>query len=277
MAKFRFKPTPAGILFLSAIAVLIIALITVVIVLAVNCNSDSSKKKPVAVNTPAAETEEPTAAPATDTPAPSDTVDPSLNPIEPGSATPDPGSTEGTGTETSVVVNTPGAGETEGTATAEAKFPTSPTSDMKDKAQKGHVTADDVNMRKGPSRDYNSIKKVSKNTNVTLYKEYNGWWFLKCGSDYGYIKSDYIAKGEASGTKTGDVSGTVSAKSVALRKGAAKSYECIKEYAKGESVTIHYKSADGEWYYVTVKSDGKKGWMSASLVKASGKAGTKSN
>ena len=275
MAKFRFKPTPAGILFLSAIAVLIIALITVVIVLAVNCNSDSSKKKPVAVATPEPSTEVSSTEP-TDTPAPSDTVDPSLNPISPD--TPDPNATEGSGTDNPVVVNTPEAGQTgEATASAGASFPTTPTSEMKNNAQKGHVTGDQVNMRKGPGKDYASIKKISKNTNVTLYKEYSGWWFLKCGSDYGYIKSDFIAKGEASGTASGDVSGKVNASTVALRKGAAKSYECIKEYSKGEEVTIHYKSSDGEWYYVTVKSDGKKGWMSASLVKASGKVGTKSN
>ena len=273
MAKFRFKPTPAGILFLSAIAVLIIALITVVIVLAVNCNSDS-KKKPVAVTTPATDTEEPSLNPI-ETPSTIETTDPSLNPINPDE-TPDAGTT--TDPDNPVVVNTPSSGETgEATASASASFPTTPTTDMKNNAKKGHVTHDQVNMRKGPSKDYASIKKVSKNTNVTLYKEYNGWWFLKCGSDYGYIKNDYVTTGEASGTASGDVSGTVNGSTVALRKGAAKSYECIKEYKKGEAVTIHYKSADGEWYYVTVKSDGKKGWMAASLVKANGKVGTKSN
>lgn len=270
MAKYKFKPTPAGILFLAAIAVLVIALITVVIVLAANCNKSSSKP-PVEVTTSAPATEAPSATPLT-TPAIITTVDPSLNPLD----TPDPNATEGTATNNPVVVNTPGSATTTATASA-TSYPTSPTSAMKNSAQKGHVTADDVNMRKGPSKDYNSIKKVSKNTNVTLYKEYNGWWFLKCGSDYGYIKNDYIAKGEAASTKTGDVAGTVNGTKVALRKGAAKTYECIKEYAKGEAVTIHYKSSDGNWYYVTVKSDGKKGWMYADYVKASGKVGTKSN
>ena len=273
MAKYKFKPTPAGILFLAAIAVLVIALITVVIVLAVNCNSDPSKTKPDATTSSAPETEEPSASPA-ETPSIITTVDPSLNPLD---TTPDPGATEGTSTDNPVVVNTPGSAASASASASAASYPTSPTSDMKNNAQKGHVTADDVNMRKGPSKDYNSIKKVSKNTNVTLYKEYSGWWFLKCGSDYGYIKSDYIAKGEAAGTTTGDVSGTVNGSTVALRKGAAKTYECIKEYTKGETVTIHYKSADGKWYYVTVKSDGKKGWMYAEYVKASGKVGTKSN
>lgn len=275
MAKYRFKPTPAGILFLSAIAVLVIALITVVIVLAVNCNS--GKEKPVAVVTPApSDTPEPSLAPIT-TPDTSPTTDPSLNPLNPSDTQNPDDTSEPITTDNGVVVNTPGTGEASASATAGTQYPTSPTSEMKNNAQKGHVTGDQVNMRKGPSKDYNSVKKVAKNTNVTLYKEYSGWWFLKCGSDYGYIKSDYIAKGEATGTATGDVSGTVNASTVALRKGAAKSYECIKEYKKGEAVTIHYKSADGEWYYVTVKGDGKKGWMSASLVKANGKVGTKSN
>ncbi len=278
MAKKKIKPTPAGILFLAAIAVLIIALITVMIVLISNCNkNNSSKTKPVASPSATAvvsliPSAEPTSAP---------TVDPSLNPIS--DETPDPNSTTNPDDTSGPVINTPPAAGTTAGASASAtaaSYYTEPTSSMKKNAQNGYVSGDKVNMRKGPGTKYDKVKSdISKGTSVTLYVEQKvgseNWWFLKCGDKYGYIKSDYIAKGSYS-TSTGEVTGTVTATKIALRKDAKDSAECITEYYKGESVTIYYKDSTGKWYYVKVKSDGKKGWMYADYVKTSGKVGTKS-
>lgn len=274
MAKKKIKPTPAGILFLSAIAVLIIALITVMIVLISNCNKNRSNVKPDASpSATAVVAETPTIAPVV-TP----TVDPSLNPID--NQTPDPDTTTDPNDTTGPVINTPpasGTAEAGATATAGASYYTEPTSSMKNNSQKGYVTGDKVNMRKGPGTNYDKVKSdIAKNTAVTLYVEQNGWWFLKCGDKYGYIKKDYVAKGSApTSAATGEVTGTVTGSTVALRKDADKSSQCIKEYSKGETVTIYYKSSDGKWYYVKVSSDGKKGWMYAEYVKANGKVGTK--
>lgn len=279
MAK-RIKPTPAGILFLSAIAVLIIALITVVIVLAVSCKSDPSKSKPSDTTAPA----------ASDTPEASETpvqtvepsADPSLNPLD----TPDPNSTvdpnntaDPASTDGTIVVNTPQAGGTadpSASATAAASYYTEPTSSMKNNAKKGYVSGDKVNMRKGPGTKYDKVKsEIAKGTSVTLYVEQEGWWFLKCGDKYGYIKKDYVAQGEYSGSATGEAEGKVIATSVALRKDASMTSQCIKEYSKDEKLTIFYKSKDGKWYYVKT-SEGKKGWMYAEYVKVTaGKVGTK--
>lgn len=280
MAK-RIKPTPAGILFLAAIAVLIIALITVVIVLAVSCKSDPSKSnKPT--DTPAAsDTPEASTAPVQSI---EPSVDPSLNPLD----TPDPNSTadpnntaDPASTDGTLVVNTPQAGDTanpSASATAGASYYTEPTTSMKNNAKKGYVSGDKVNMRKGPGKNYDKVKSdIAKGTSVTLYVEQEGWWFLKCDGKYGYIKKDYVAQGEYSGSTTPtEATGKVIATSVALRKDASKTSQCIKEYSKDEVVTIFYKSKDGNWYYVKTKSDGKKGWMYAEYVKVTaGKVGTK--
>ncbi len=274
MAK-RIKPTPAGILFLSAIAVLIIALITVVIVLAVSCKSDPSRNKPSDTTAPAAsDTPEATLTPVQSI---EPSADPSLNPLD----TPDPNSTaDPSSTDGTIVVNTPQAGETadpSASASASASYYTEPTSSMKNNAKKGYVSGDKVNMRKGPGKNYDKVKsEIAKGTSVTLYVEQNGWWFLKCGDKYGYIIKDYIAQGEYSGSTTsGEAEGKVIATSVALRKDASKTSQCIKEYGKDEKLTIFYKSKDGNWYYVKA-SDGKKGWMYAEYVKVTaGKVGTK--
>lgn len=273
MAKKKIKPTPAGILFLSAIAVLVIALITVAIVLISNCNKSGSKNKPVVSPTATVEaTDEPTVKPSDIA-----TADPSLNPIG-TDETPDPNVTADPNSSSGPVINTPPAAESSANPSATALgYYTEPTSSMKKNAKDGYVSHDKVNMRKGPGTKYDKVKSdIAKGTKLTLYVEQDGWWFVKCDSKYGYIKKDYVAKGSYSEEKTGEVSGTVNVSKIALRKDADNSSQCIKEYEKGESVTIYYKSKDGKWYYVKVKSDGKKGWMYAEYVKASGKVGTKS-
>ncbi len=272
MAKKKFKPTPAGILFLSAIAVLVIALVTVVIVLISNCNKSKNKVKPdVSPSASAVVSTTPTIKP-TDVP----TVDPSLNPIN----TLNPDDTPDPNTSSGPVINTPPAGtsaDPSASATALGYY-TEPTSSMKKNAKDGYVNGDKVNMRKGPGTKYDKVKSdIAKGTALTMYVEQDGWWFVKCDGKYGYIKKDYVKQGKYADT-SGEVSGTVnvsSGKTIALRKDASKSSQCIKEYNRGEAVTIYYKSKDGLWYYVKVKSDGKKGWMYAEYVKANGKVGTK--
>lgn len=279
MAKKKIKPTPAGILFLSAIAVLVIALITVAIVLISNCNKSGSRNKPTVSPTATIEaTEEPSIEPTTAVVTP----DPALNPIDPNTttdpnATTDPDATTDPGNSGDPVINTPPSQATANPSATALDYYTEPTSTMKKNAKDGYVSGDKVNMRKGPGTKYDKVKSdIAKNTKLTLYVEQDGWWFVKCDSKYGYIKNDYVKTGSAPSGATGEVSGTVNASTIALRKDASNSSQCIKEYTKGEAVTIYYKSSDGKWYYVKVKSDGKKGWMYADYVKASGKVGTKS-
>jgi len=165
---------------------------------------------------------------------------------------------------------------------------TSPTSTMKKNAKSGYVNKDKVNLRSGPGTSYKTVgKKIEQNTAVTLYVLQDGWWFLKCGSHYGYVKSDYVSQGKppkSAENKDKDddgdgksFSGTVTTRSIAaLRKSADKESKCLKELKSGTKVTVYYKTKgkDGKsWYYVAVGKT--KGYIRADLVKVSGKVPTK--
>ncbi|MBQ5991356.1 MAG: SH3 domain-containing protein [Clostridia bacterium] len=281
--KLKFKPTPAGILFLSAIGVLLIAIIILTVIAVRSCGNKTpdpdktvvASQEPVDTPEPV-ESVEPSETPAAVDPgtsiAPDDTTEPETTPVS--------GETSGPG---SIVITTPGSGSASASASpaGTTKYYTSPTSTMKKNAQKGYVSADKVNMRKEPNAKAKLVKeKIPKNTSVTLYVEQEGWWFLKCGDKYGYIRKDFITKGSAptASTSSSNASGKVVASKIALRKSADETSECIKEYANGEQLTIYWseKGKDGKkWYYVKT-SDGKKGYMFAEYVKVtSGKVTAK--
>ena len=287
--KIKFKPTPAGILFLSAIAVLLIAIIILTAVGVSRCKKNRTIDPNVetsespAGSLPPETSDEPSTAPEQ---SPLESLDPnaSVNPDE----TSDPNATSNTGDPSvpPIVITTPGtsgqpSGSPSTSATASAaQYYTSPTSAMKRNAQKGYVNATDVRMRKGPGTKYDIvIDKIAKNTPVTLYVEQEGWWFLKCGDKYGYIKKDYVTKGTAPATPaSGEATGKVVATKIALRKSASDKSECIKQYESGEQLTIYWYEKDSsgkKWYYVKT-SDGKKGYMFAEYVKVTnGKVGEK--
>ena len=193
------------------------------------------------------------------------------------------GTGTGTGTE-------PGDDPVTGEAYATATPPpttviyTTPTSAQKKNAKNGYVKKDDVNMRSGPGTSFKTVgKKIEKNTAVTLYELQNGWWFLKCGTKYGYVREDFVAQGKApkatATPKAGSKSftGTVTAQTkAALRASADTGAKCLKELEKGAKVTVYYKTKgkDGHtWYHVAFGKT--KGYIRSDLVKVSGKVPSK--
>ena len=294
--KIKFKPTPAGIMFLAAIAVLIIAIIILTVMAIRNCNKSRSTggddvDPSAAVSADPIDSTEPSLAPV-DSTEPAGSIDPSATPgaVDPSStASADPQSTDHSGDATvpPVVINTPESGSSAApgsdtpTATPGPTYYTKPTSAMKQNAQKGYVSHDKVNMRKEPNAKATLVKeKIAKNTELTLYVEQEGWWFVKCGDKYGYIKKDYVAKGSAPATPVpSEATGKVVASTIALRKSPDKNSTCIKQYSSGEQLTIYYYKKDGsgrKWYYVKT-SDGRTGYMFADYIKVtSGKFGEKS-
>lgn len=296
MAKqLKFKPTPAGILFLSAIGVLLIAIIILTVVGVSRCNKKNPSDVPVKVaNGTPEDTLDPLASfvpletPNDNTPNPDNTTDPNVSsdPDNTANAGSTPGAISVTTPDGSnpsaIIVSTPSQGTASPSAGASSSpspsYYTKPTSHMKNHSQKGYVKADDVNMRDKPSVKNGKVvkSKIAKNTAVTLYVEQEGWWFLKCGDKYGYIKKDYVSKGSAPKTPTptklpikdGEARGKVRASKIALRKSPDENSDCIKEYYTGEQLVVYFYVHDGagrKWYSVKT-SDGKKGYMFAAYV-----------
>ena len=278
--KLKFKLTPAGILFLIAIGVFAIALIAVIVVLSSTCGAERDARSAITTVEPSEQpsatpeqTEEPSTEPTT---APTD-----IEGLE-GITTPDSGTAAPT-PDTSggnVVVTTPNI-ETTTAPNATPKIYTSPTSAQKKAAKDGYVAKDKVKMRKGPATSYDVVKKdIAKNTSVTLYELQDGWWFLKCGNSYGYIRKDMIKEGKVAATakpEEGTYEGTIKTNSVAaLRKEASKTSKTLKELKNGDKVTVYYKKKDSSgntWYYVM--SGKTKGYVYSSLISTSSKVPTK--
>ncbi len=160
---------------------------------------------------------------------------------------------------------------------------TTPTSAQKKNAKNGYVNRDKVNLRSGPGTKYKTVgNKIDQNTAVTLYELQDGWWFLKCGSKYGYVKADYISQGNPKATPTPasdskTYEGTVNTQSkAALRKEADTESKCLKELGNGDELTVYYKTKgkDGKtWYYVAAGKT--KGFIRSDLVKTSNKVPSK--
>ena len=80
--------------------------------------------------------------------------------------------------------------------TVAVKVYTRPTSSQLKRAKSGYISSGNVNMRSGPGTNYSVVKKdISRYTDVTLYELQGEWWFLKCGSSYGYIYKNLIKTG----------------------------------------------------------------------------------
>ena len=141
------------------------------------------------------ETPEASATPeATDTPEPSpsetpeatETPEPSPSETPEATETPEPSPTdtpEPTPTPTPTPVPTPTGPYTE------------PTEEMIRKAVIGKLGKSGVNMRKGPSTDYDLVDSGLKSgTELTVYLKDGDWYFLKVNRSgkYGYIYKDYV-------------------------------------------------------------------------------------
>lgn len=120
----------------------------------------------------------------TETPAPTDTPEPSPSDTPVPTDTPAPTDTpEPTPTPTPTPAPTPAGPYTE------------PTEEMIRKAVIGTLVKSGVNMRKGPSTDYDLVDSGLKSgTEVTVYLKDGDWYFLRVNRSgkYGYIYRDYV-------------------------------------------------------------------------------------
>ncbi len=152
----------------------------------------SPSETPEATETPEpspSETPEATETPEpspSETPEATDTPEPSPSETPEATDTPEPSPTdtpEPTPTPTPTPVPTPTGPYTE------------PTEEMIRKAVIGKLVKSGVNMRKGPSTDYDLVDSGLKSgTELTVYLKDGDWYFLKVNRSgkYGYIYKDYV-------------------------------------------------------------------------------------
>ena len=138
----------------------------------------SPSETPEATETPEPSPSETPEATDTPEPSPSETPEATDTPEPSPSETPEP-----TPTPTPTPVPTPTGPYTE------------PTEEMIRKAVIGKLVKSGVNMRKGPSTDYDLVDSGLKSgTELTVYLKDGDWYFLKVNRSgkYGYIYKDYV-------------------------------------------------------------------------------------
>lgn len=138
----------------------------------------SPSETPEATDTPEPSPSETPEATETPEPSPSETPEATETPEPSPSETP-----EATPTPTPTPVPTPTGPYTE------------PTEEMIRKAVIGKLVKSGVNMRKGPSTDYDLVDSGLKSgTELTVYLKDGDWYFLKVNRSgkYGYIYKDYV-------------------------------------------------------------------------------------
>ena len=148
----------------------------------------------------------------------------------------------------------------------------------------GTVTGSVVNLRSGPSTDYEVIGSREKGASLTVTGVNKNWYKLDLNGSTGYIRSDYLSLGSgssgssSSSSTTASGTGTVRGTSVRIRSGPSTSHSILDIVNTGDTLTV--TGEDGDWYKVS-RSDGTgyiyKTYLSLSGSGSSSSSGTVSD
>ena len=117
------------------------------------------------------------------------------------------------------------------------------------------VTANELNVRNGPSLSAQKIGSLVKNQKVEVL-ETNGDWIR---TNYGWVHKSYVQMVSAASANN---TGTVKASALNIRSGPGTNYDKLGVLQYGQSVTILENK--GGWYRIP------SGWVSANYIKIGG-------
>lgn len=126
-----------------------------------------------------------------------------------------------------------------------------------DKGNSGIVTADVLNVRKGPGTAYDVIGQTGKGEVHKLFSESNGWYKIDYKGKEGWISSTYLD------LKNYLTSVEITINSLNVRKRPNTSSSILTRVSNG-SIYIVLDEKDG-WY--KINSDGKIGWISGNYTR----------
>lgn len=122
-----------------------------------------------------------------------------------------------------------------------------------------------VNLRRGPSLDYQVITRVTSGTTVTILDASYEWNYISAptasGTYTGYMHESFIDKSTTTSTVTTRNGGKVN-----VRPGPSSAYKSIGSLATGTRVTVLLKG--NGWYQIS--GGGLTGFMSTSYLSGTG-------
>ena len=114
------------------------------------------------------------------------------------------------------------------------------------------VTANQLNVRSGPSLSSSITGSLVKNQKVEVL-ETSGDWYR---TNYGWVNKNYVQLVSAASSNN---TGTVTASSLNVRSGPGTNFKCLASLQRGQTVTI--LENQGGWYRIS------SGWVSANYIK----------
>ncbi|RRR67361.1 MAG: glycoside hydrolase [Candidatus Viridilinea halotolerans] len=138
------------------------------------------------------------------------------------------------------------------------------------------VREQNLNLRDGPGTNYVSMARMSAGQELTLVQQYNGWFLVEYGTQYGWVTTDFleivpgVIERVPEATTIPDPNpplvGTVLENSVNMRRGPGSAYDRVGSVNADTGVTLLARHRD--WYNVQL-SNGTKAWIFSDLLRVS--------
>lgn len=125
-----------------------------------------------------------------------------------------------------------------------------------------------VRLRTGPSVAYGIIQVVPVGTTVTVLAKGTYWWFIRVGTQTGYMMSQFLTDGSVTPTPSSGYLARVTSKNglgVRLRAGAGTGYAVLGVYSVGTEVTV--LTHGSTWDYIRIGS--RTGYMMTQFLTTS--------
>lgn len=195
-----------------------------------------------------------------ETPAPTETISPTSLPTETPTPTPSPSPT---------VSPTPTASPTPTVSPTPTISPTpAPQAYVPDFTIP--AVTKNLNIRKGPSTEYDIIGKLPADCYAFILEEKDGWAKISTGSiEEGYVSAEYLfspAEVISICDREQLVSATITASVLNVRSGPGTWYDTIDKVKKDTSYVAHLGESYEEWIAIELKN-GTIGYVSTQYVK----------
>ena len=134
------------------------------------------------------------------------------------------------------------------------------------KGSTGCITANSLTIRKGAGSSYDAVGKYQKNDVVTVYETKKVGTATWGRTDDGWVSMKYVQLD----ADTKAVTGTITANSLTIRKGAGTDFDSVGKYVKGDKVSIYQTVTVGSSTWGRTE----KGWINMKYVQTGTTAGT---
>lgn len=128
------------------------------------------------------------------------------------------------------------------------------------------MTIADVNIRTGPSTDYDKIKMVDPGAVYACYGMDSGWFIIDYEGGTRYVTSEFARYVQQDDLSSGVIGTLVTTTAVNVRKGPDTNYDIVDTLEKGRKLV--YIGKNGGWYRV-VYYDGSVAYISGDYVRFS--------